>query len=354
MKPLSTLAREISDIYADGILNKGPMHIAMTESFTGYIHSFHIRGLLAHYRGTGKGDWLKAAKVWADWSIRLQGSYGDPAAYNMGYLFETKDGIPNSWFIADTMDQAMALLNVAHLLEPSDPLYARLLESLLRFDAYIQKWNLGEQGFALGYMDGELLDQESYHCAVARGISYYSAMSLVFGAGVFQARGMTLVRHMLEHDDLSANYHGSPLTNRCYASFALSDAYYVLAAGNDALKEEIVKKMCSCIIPWAIENQTEEGYWIHDRFGDQPGATAAREKKELGPYTWGLLYGLEVFSRLLPKDDALLAVIEKCYSYMEASLVPGDINRWGHHCWGTMAIAARLYPEQIFPMRARG
>jgi hypothetical protein len=353
MRLLSVLATEISDIYADGMLQKGPMHIAIKECFTGYIHSFHIRGMLAHYGATGRKEWLEAAKLWADWSIRMQGSYGDSDAYNMGYLFETESGIPKSWFIADTMDQAMALLNVAHLLNPADPLYGRIIDSILRFDTYIQKWNLGDDSFALGYMDGENLDKQSYHCAVARGISYYSAMSIVLGSKIFKARGIALLRHMLLHDDFNSNYHGSPLTNRCYASFALSDAYYVLADGDDILMAEVLKKMQDDIIPWAIENQTAEGYWIHDRFEGQPGATKPKQKKGIGPYTWGLLYGLEVFNRLLPQNDKLDNVINKSYNYMESSLEPGDINRWGHHAWGTMAIAVRLYPKTIFPMMAK-
>lgn len=354
MTNLSTLATDISNIYTTPMLKRGPMAIAMEECFTGYVHSFHIRGMLAHYQHDGNKRWLKAARLWADWSIRMQGSYGHPDAYNMGYGFDAEDGIPKSWFVADTTDQALGLLNVAWLLEPDDPLYRRLLNSLLRFDAYIQLWNLGEDGFALGYMNGGNLNQEAYHCAVARCISYYAAMSLVFGSPVFKARGLALVRHMITHDDFKSNYHGSPLTNRCYASYALTDAYHVLAVDDNTLREEILDKVRNEIIPWAIENQTEEGFWIHDRFGDQPGATEARNEaktaKKFGPYTWGLLYGLEVFSKLLPKDDTLQSAIERCYGYMESHLIPGDVNRWGHHSWGSTAIAARLYPECLFPM----
>ena len=134
----------------------------------------------------------------------------------------------------------------------------------------------------------------------------------------------------------------------------MTDAYYVLADGNRELKEAILDKVRDDIVPWAIENQTEEGFWIHDRFGDQPGAAEAREnaqkKRAMGPYTWGLLYGLEIFSHLLPDSDALRRTIDKSYAHMESDLVPGDVNRWGHHSWGTTAIAARLYPELVFPM----
>lgn len=353
MKTLEELAVEISDIYADAMNNKGPMQVAVKECFTGYIHSFHIRGLLAHFQKHGKTEWMDAAKSWADWSVRMQGTYGDPAAYNMGYLFETKNGIPDSWFVADCADQAVGLLDIAYLLEPSDPLYIRILDSLLKFDAYIQRWNLGENGFALGYMDGENLDKESYHCAVARCISYYSGMFLVFGKKAFRDRGVTLTNHMIERDDFSSNYHGSPCTNRCYASFSLLDAYYVLAENDDSLKQRILSKVSEEIIPWAIENQTDGGFWAHDRFGHQPGATNTVDKSKFGAYSWGLLMGLELFSKLLPPIDRLQETIDKAYAYMCETLNPEDINRWGHHSKGTVAIAAKLYPEYILPMGAK-
>lgn len=350
MKTLEELAIEISDVYAEGMNKKGPMHIAVNECFTGYLHSFQIRGILAHYQHHGKKEWLEAAKTWADWSIRMQGTYGDPAAYNMGYLFETEDGIPKSWFVADTTDQAVALLNVAYVLEPSDPLYIRILESILKFDSYIQQWNLGKDGFALGYMDGEKLDKVAYHCAVARCISYYSGMYLTFGKKIYHERGVTLVNHMLEHDDFSSNYHGAPSTNRCYASFALLDAYYVLTENDDELKQRILKKVAEEIIPWAIENQTKQGFWAHDRFGHQPGAAKPIDKTRMGSYTWGVLLGIDFFGRLLDPIEGLDDTIKKCYEYMQNTLTPGDINRWGNHCWGSTVIAAKLYPHYCFPM----
>jgi hypothetical protein len=354
MKTLEELSVEISDTYANAMNDKGPMYVAAKECFTGYLHSFQIRGIIAHYLQHGKEEWLDAAEKWADWSIRMQGTYGDPAAYNMGYLFETKDGVPESWFVADTTDQAVALLNIAHTLEPSNPLYIRILESVLKFDDYIQQWNLGENGFALGYMDGENLNKESYHCAVARCISYYSAMYLIFNKKIYLQRGLTLTEHLLKHDDFNSNFHGAPSTNRCYASFALSDAYHILANGNDELQERILDKVAAEIVPWAIENQTEEGFWIHDRYaGYQPGAAQPLDKQTFGTYTWGVLYGLEIFSKLLPEIDGLQETIDKSYTYMMENLNSEDQNRWGHHCWGTVAIAAKLYPQNCFPMGAK-
>jgi len=353
MKTLENLAIEISNIYADAINNKGPMYIAVKECFTGYLHSFHIRGILAHYQKHGKEEWLNAAKSWADWSVRMQGTYGDPAAYNMGYLFETQNGVPDSWFVADCTDQAVALLDVAYMLEPSDPLYIRILESLLKFDVYIQQWNLGDKGFGLGYIDCEYMNKESYHCAVARCISYCSAMYLVFGKEIFRERGVTLTNHMIECDDFSSNYHGAPSTNRCYASFALLDAYYVLAENDEKLKQRILTKVSEEIIPWAIENQTDEGFWAHDRFGHQPGAAKPVDKSRFGSYSWGIAIGLEIFSKLLPSIDKLPETIERIYTYMQEKLTPGDVYKWGNHSWGTVAIAAKLYPEYILPMGAK-
>lgn len=348
---LRTLAKKISDKYADAVLNQGPMSVFMNECATGYQHSFHIRGLLAHYQATGNERWLKAAKEWSDFSIKMQGTYGHPDAYNMGYLYDAEDGVPKSWFVADTTDQAVGLLDVAMLLEPEDPLYVRILESVLKFDDYIQQWNLGENGFSLGYMDGENLNKKSYHCAVARCISYYAAMHVVFGKTIYIERARTLTEHMLQHDDFNSMYHGAPSTNRCYASYALSDAYHIVAVNDESLKTRILDKVATEIIPWALKNQTPEGYWIHDRYeGYQPGATHPPERQGFGPYSWGILYGLQIFSKELPKNDDLDNAIDKLYAYMKKTLDPDDVHRWGHHTWGTVAIAARLYPENILPM----
>jgi hypothetical protein len=352
MKTLEELSVEISDTYANAMNNKGPMQVFMKECATGYIHSFHIRGLLAHYQNTGNEKWLRAAKLWADFSIKMQGTYGDSAAFNMGYLYEETNAIPHSWFVADTTDQAVALLNVAYILAPSDQLFIKILESVLKFDEYIQQWNLGENGFALGYMDGENLKKEPYHCAVARCISYYSGMFLVFGKKIYRQRGLTLVEHMLKHDDFNSNHHEAPSTNRCYASYALLDAYYILAENDDDFKKAILEKASKSIIPWAIENQTNEGFWAHDRFGNQPGAVRAVDKSEFGVYSWGVLYGLEIFSKLLPANDDLQSTIDKSYTYMMENLNTEDENRWGHHSWATTAIAAKFYPQYFFPMGA--
>ncbi len=347
---LSIKACAIADLYANVMLNQGPMQVAVKDCFTGYLHSFHIRGILSHWQEFKHDEWLEAAKTWADWSIRMQGSYGDPAAYNMGYLFETKNGIPSNWFVADTTDQAVALLDIAYLLEPTDPLYIRILDSVLKFDNYIQQWNLGESGFALGYIDGKNLNQKSYHCAVARCISYYAAMYLVFNKEIYRQRGITLTNHLLKYDDFNSNYHGAPSTNRCYASFALADAYYVLAANNRQLQQLILDKVATEIIPWAIENQTTEGFWTHDRYeGDQPGATQTLENRKFGTYSWGVLYSLEIFSKLLPPINDLQNAIAKSYKYMIANLNPEDRDRWGHQSWATVAIAAKLYPWNLFP-----
>lgn len=353
MTELNELAQRISDVYADAMLDPGPMEIAVTECFTGYIHSFHIRGLLAHFQKHGNPKWFDAARSWTEWSLRMQGSYGDPAAYNMGYGFPTRNGVPRSWFVADTTDQAVAILNMAHLLDPYDPLYLRILDSLLKFDQYIQQWNLGERGFALGYIGDEKLDQESYHCAVARCVSYYSGMYLVFNKEIFRQRGATLVEHLIDHDDFSSNYHGAPSTNRCYGSYALVDAYHVLAENDPGLREKIVTKAKAEIVPWAIENQTEGGFWPHDRFGDQPGAAEVLDKSKMSTYTWGVAYGLEHFRRWLPDDQRLEECAERVFDHMKTSLEPGDVNRWGHHAWASTAIAARLYPNNFFPAGAK-
>ena len=355
MKELDELAVAISEIFAEGMVNKGPMHIFHKECATGYIQSYNVRGLLAHYQHYKNEKWFTAAKLWTEFSIRMQGTHGHPAAYNMGYGAEymTKDGVPLSWFVADTTDQATAILNMAWLLPASDPLYLKILESILKFDDYIQQWNLGEKGFALGYMGGENYNKESYHCAVARCISYYSAMYLVFNKEIYKQRGITLLKQMLENDNFNSNFHGAPSTNRCYASYALLDAYYILAENDDKLRKIILDKVKNEIIPWAIKNITEDGFWPHDRFGDQPGAPKTVDKSKMGVYTWGVLLGLEMFSKLLEPIDSLENTISKSYEYMKKTLEPGDINRWGHHSWATTAVATKLYPQHFFPMGAR-
>ncbi len=115
-------------------------------------------------------------------------------------------------------------------------------------------------------------------------------------------------------------------------------------------RKQIVEKAKSEIIPWAIKNITGDGFWPHDRFENQPGALKVIDKSRMGVYTWGLLLGLELFSKLTGPIKGIEETIEKSYAYMRGSLVPGDIHKWGHHCWATTAIAAKLYPKYFFPM----
>ena len=135
MDKYDKLCADMADVYA-GLMNDcGAMHVFMKECATGYIHSFNIRALCSMYRLTGEKKYLTAVRAWTDFSIRMQGTYGDSAAYNMGYLFTAPGNVPNSWFCADTLDQGFALLNVAMILEPDDPLYIKILDSVLRYES---------------------------------------------------------------------------------------------------------------------------------------------------------------------------------------------------------------------------
>jgi hypothetical protein len=341
-------ALKISDLYSGKMLNVGPMHIMTKVCGAGYLHSFHIRGLLAHNRHFNNPDYLEAARIWADWSIRMQGSYGDDAAFNMGYLFETKRGVPLSWFVADTLDQAYALLHVADELDEEDKLRDKILSAVLKYDDYIQQWFLGERGFALGYMDGEKLDKEMYHTATTRGICYYSAMYGIFKDEIYRKKGLQLVTAYMKDGYSDSNYHGSPLHNRCYASDAMVNAYYVLAQ-NDQQRQAILQTVDKVIVKWAVPSQMPQGYWVHDRDRGDPGSAKPLDETEVGPYSWGLLLGLQVFAPLLPDSVGLKGTIERGYDYLANIMQPGDVNRWGYHCWATVALAARLYPQYVFP-----
>ena len=145
MTKLEQLFWQTADLYAGKMNNLGAMHIFMKECATGYIQSFNIRAACSAYMLSGDEKYLNAVKGWAELSIRLQGSYGDPAAYNMGYLYESPDNKPVSWFCADTLDQAFALLNIAYLLEPDEPLYIKILDSVLKYEKYVSRWYLGTQ-----------------------------------------------------------------------------------------------------------------------------------------------------------------------------------------------------------------
>jgi hypothetical protein len=350
MASIEKLRESILDVYVGSIQNKGSMQIFMKECATGYLHSFYMRALMAEWDRTRSEKYLDAAKAWVEFSIRLQGTYGDPAAYNMGYLYETKDNIPGNWFIADTLDQAYGMLNVAAALEPHDPLYIKILDSVLRYDKYIQQWFLGTDGFAVGYLDGECSTENAYHTAGSRGVSYYAAMYKVFGKEVFREKGLALLEYVLNKLDFNSNFHGSPLHNRSYVSDSLVCSYYVLAHDDQALRIRIKDKMSKEIIPWAVLNQTEDGFWPHDRFGHQPGAMRKIDKSEMGPYSWGMTSGMEIFSKfILPPDPKVETMLEHSYAWLENNLVAGDINRWGYHSWAILAIIARLSPERLFP-----
>jgi hypothetical protein len=268
----------------------------------------------------------------------------------MGHLFETKNNISHSWFIADTLDQAYGMLNVASTLDPHDPLYIKILDSVLRYDKYIQQWFLGIDGFALGYIDGEYSSKKAYHTASTRGVCYYAALYKILGKIVFKDKGLALLESVLEQLDMDSNYHGSPLHNRCYASDALVCAYYVLAVGNKDLQARIKNKMNDAIIAWALQCQTEDGFWAHDRFGHQPGAMSKVDKSRMGVYSWGMVAGIEIFAKsILPPDREVRTMLDRAYAWLETYLIAGDINRWGYHSWATLAIHARLSSQHLFP-----
>ncbi len=341
-------AGQIADIYSKAMLELGPMHISINLCGAGYLHSFHIRGLLAHYRHFGTPDYLEAAKSWADWSVKMQGIYGNEAAFNMGYRYETNRGIPLSWFVADTLDQAYALLHVAAELPHTDKLRDRIFQAVLKYDAYIQQWFLGEKGFALGYMDGEKLDREIYHTATTRGICFYSAMYELFHDEIYRRKGWQLVTAYIRDGNKESKYHGSPLHNRCYASDAMVCAYYILA-GNETQRQTILNVVSQVIVSWAVTHQMPQGYWVHDRNRGDPGSPNPIDRSEVGPYSWGLLLGLEIFCQLLNSNPALDLTLERGYGFLANVMEPGDKNQWGYHCWASVAIAARLYPKYIFP-----
>lgn len=350
MATLTKLRKSILDSYVDAIVNKGPMHIFMKEASTGYIHSFYMRALVAEWTRTQVNKYLYAAKCWVDLSIKLQGTYGNPAALNMGYRFETKDNVPHSWFIADTLDQAYGMLSVAAALDPHDSLYIKILDSVLRYDKYIQQWYLDTEGFAVGYLDGECSSQSAYHTAGSRGISYYAAMYKIFGKEIFRKKGLALLQYALDKLNFDSNFHGSPSHNRAYVCDSLVSAYYILAPDEPGLRSRIENKMREEIIPWALQNQTEYGFWAHDRFGYQPGAMSEIDKSKMGSYSWGMVLGIEIFTKyILPYNPEVEAMLNRAYTWLENNLVPGDIYRWGYHGLAVLAITARLAPKCLFP-----
>lgn len=351
MRTLDELRLELVESYTERMVDAGPMHVFMKDCATGYIHSFNIRALCSEYLLSGNTRCLEACKRWAHLSIRLQGTYGEPGAYNMGYLFESPGNVPKSWFCADTFDQGFALLNVAAILDPSDPLYIQILESILRYDSYIQRWNLGKNGFALGYMDGEE-PPGCYHTAVARGICFYSSMLNVFHKSIYRERARTLLEYLLEKIDFNSNYHGSPLHNRCYAADALYFGYYLIAKPEDyKFKECIVNKISGEFLPWAIKNQTPAGYWPHDRLGYQPGTCKPTvDTSIVGPYSWGMVEGFQLFANELLRDNTeLTGLLERAFSWLLPHAVPGNCDRWGYHGWAMLAILAKEHPETLFP-----
>lgn len=351
MNKLEQLYWQTLDLYAEKMNNCGAMHIFMKECATGYIQSFNIRAACAGYLLSRDEKYLYAVKSWAELSIRLQGSYGDPAAYNMGYLYEAPDNKPVSWFCADTLDQAFALLNIAFILEPDDPLYIKILNSVLKYEKYIQRWNLGENGFAVGYIDGTE-PAGSYHTAVTRAICFYASMLKIFSKEIYRIKGKKLLNHLLDKLDMDSNYHGSPLHNRCYASDALACGYYILANDEDIeLKEKIIRKMEKELLPWAVTHQTPNGFWAHDRFGYQPGATPPlKDISVMGAYSWGMVAGFQLFANDLLKDNEdMQKILAKAFSWLENNHQPGTSGQWGYHGWAMLSVIARFHAEKFFP-----
>jgi hypothetical protein len=346
LQELEERSMKTTNLLADVLINEGSMNVFMNHCATGYIMAFHVRAMLSKYLKHGDERWMKAAKDWAHLSIRMQGTYGDPAAYNMGYAYVTRDGTPEHWFLADTFDQASSLLLVAHLLEPSDPLYLQILESVLRFDEYIQQWNLGEDGFANAF---KYYENRSKSCSIAisRAPTYYAIMHRVFGKKTYRDRAVLLLNHLIDNDDFERGVGGSPTHNRHYAGDALVSGYYLLAGDDEQLKKRIVDKVRKDIIPWAFEKQLEEGYWAHDR-GNDVGSTTATKK--FGSYSVGIVYCLQMLRHELDDVAGLDGLINRFYSFLVGYLDPEDTNRWGCHAWLSLLITARAYPECLLPI----
>lgn len=74
------------------------------------------------------------------------------------------------------------------------------------------------------------------------------------------------------------------------------------------------------------------------------------DKSEMGPYSWGMVFGIEIFAKyILPPDSKVEAMLDRAYTWLEDNLIPGDINRWGYHSWAILAITSRLSPGCLFP-----
>lgn len=251
MVPRAIIANEIYET----LRNNGPLWSLREEWCSQAFQQAHaIRAMLAAHRVEPNSGFLEEGVNWARMTIHMQGTHGHPDAYSKGTGIRLKNGVPLDWFVADCATVAVAMLDVADLLDESDPLHGEILDSVTRFADYIMdRWTLPDGSFSLGFMGFESLDEKAYHCANSQSNLFLWPLARMTGRDKYRQQALTTTTWMADWSDYDGGYHGSPLHNRSYNGESMFVSLRFLESDQEELARRLKDNISTHIVQWARE-----------------------------------------------------------------------------------------------------
>ena len=345
--------KKLCDCYANAWLDKGAYEIHFRECATGYIQSFAIRSLCAGFKITGINDYREAAKIWADFTLRLQGTQGHPDAYNMGYDNAIRrDGIPRAWYPADCGDMALAVLDTVSILEKNDPLKDKLINSVSRFTDYVlSKWS-NEDGSVGGFIEDYKEDHYNFWCADSRICNVLWGLEDILCEGKYLYRAVQLTHHSatidLHRTDKEGKKCGYGYSLSVYMPDAICNGLWHIGYKYPEIREECIEHLNLRFLSWAAENQQSSGSWNLKSSG--------LEEESLGGYHGSILVNLLLAKPYIKESKLLNNIIDKALNAASEAISSTEKVE-GKHKWGMnsklgLAFAASVNPSVVFPKKS--
>lgn len=341
------------DSYANAWLDKGAYEIHLKECAIGYIQSFAIRSLCAGFKITGNNDYRMAAKIWADFTLKLQGTQGHPDAYNMGYHNEVRrDGIPMAWYPADCGDMALAVLDTASILENNDPMKANLIDSVVRFTDYVLNYWSNEDDSVGGFIEDYKEDHYNFWCADSRICNVLWGLEDILRDRKYHDRAVQLTHHSatidLDRKDKEGKECGYGYSLAVYMPDAICNGLGHIGGRYPEIREECIEHLNHRFLSWTMENQQPNGAWNLN--------SSKLEEESLGGYHGSILVNLILAKPYIKDLTCLNNTIDK--ALCAAKEATSSIEKAeGKHKWGMnsklgLAFAASIDPSVVFPKKS--
>ncbi len=323
----------IADEIAATLQHNGPLWSLQNEWCSQAFQQTHaIRAMLGAHRVRPRKIYLQTAKDWADMTLRMQGTQGHPARYNMGYGLQIRKGIPRKWYVADCGTIALGLLDVATFLRDRDPMRARLIDSTRRFADYIiETWTLADGSFTLGFDEFKCLNKKAYHCANAQSNLFLWPLAEVSGEPAYAEQALKTTRWLAEWDEYDCGYYGCTVHNRAYNGESMLVSLAYMPPGEKALRKSVVANLRRHVAGWAGE-QFGKGWY--------GGGRPSNAKDPL------VLMAAYLFEKKIGHDRRLGAIIAKAYRIYTPMLKDAfaQVGKRGVSGW---AIANHVKPPEL-------